>query len=60
VFIVRGDGRELFRSELLKGTRTAEIDVGIEGVKRLELVVESGKQGNACCWSAWGSPKVYR
>jgi len=60
VFIVRGDGRELFRSELLKGTRTAEIDAGIEGVKRLELVVESGKQGNACCWSVWGSPKVYR
>jgi hypothetical protein len=60
MFVVKGDGRELFRSELLKGPKTAAIDVSIEGVKHLELLVESGKQGNACCWSVWGAPKISR
>lgn len=60
VFVVKGDGSELYRSELLKGAATASIDLDIKGVKRLELVVESGKEDNAGCWSVWGAPKVSR
>jgi hypothetical protein len=57
---VRGDGRELFRSGLLKGTATSLIDVDVSGVKRLELLVESGKEGNGGCWTVWGSPRLER
>ena len=60
VFVVKGDGRELFRSELLKRPKTVAIDLSIDGVKNLELLVESGKQGNAYCWSLWGAPKISR
>jgi hypothetical protein len=60
VFVVKGDGRELYRSGLLKGETVAEIRASVKGVKRLELIVESGKGDNACCWSVWGSPELSR
>jgi hypothetical protein len=60
IFVVKGDGRELFRSRLLRLDQTAQIDVSVDGVKQLELIVESGKRGNANCWTIWGSPIVSR
>ena len=60
VFIVKGDGKVLAKSDLLRGSKTAEIRVDISGVKTLELIAASGKQGNAVCWSIWGAPKVSR
>jgi hypothetical protein len=60
IFVVKGDGKELFRSKLLKLDQTARIDVPVAGVKQLELIVESGKRGNANCWTVWGSPIISR
>ncbi len=60
VFIVKADGKELYRSDVLKGRTTCKIDVAVEGVEQLELIVESGKQGNAHCWSVWGAPTLHR
>jgi len=60
VFVVKGDGRELFRSKPLRGEDAADISVSVKGVQRLELIVETGKDDNACCWSVWGSPTVSR
>lgn len=60
IFIVKGDGREIFRSKLLKGSKRAEINLEIENIDHLELIVESGKEGNALCWSIWGAPKITR
>lgn len=60
VFVVLGDGRELQRTKLLRGNEIAKIDVDVSGVKELKLVTESGKRGNAMCWTCWGSPFVTR
>lgn len=58
VFIIRGDERELYRSQRLGPADTVKIDVDIQGVKRLELAVLSGKEGNACCWTIWANPRI--
>ncbi len=60
IWIVEGDGKELFRSAKLHGTAYAKIEVDVKGVKALTLRIESGKQGNGNCWTVWGSPKVTR
>ena len=60
IFMVKGDGRQLFRSDHLEGNQTAAVDVDIQGVKSLELIVQTGKQNNAHCWAIWVEPKVYR
>ncbi|MBL6765049.1 MAG: NPCBM/NEW2 domain-containing protein [Verrucomicrobiae bacterium] len=60
VFIVRGDGRELFRSDMLKGPALARVEVDVNGVRTLELLVESGKGDNHGCWTVWGSPTLHR
>ncbi|MEE9369018.1 MAG: NPCBM/NEW2 domain-containing protein [Pontiella sp.] len=53
-------GKELYRSDLLKETATETIDIDVSNVDRLELITESGKTGNAYCWSVWGSPTLFR
>ena len=60
VFIVKADGRECYRSPLLSGSTTVDIRVDVSGVDTLELLTESGKDGNASCWSIWGNPRVGR
>ncbi|MBG89641.1 MAG: hypothetical protein CMO80_22460 [Verrucomicrobiales bacterium] len=60
VFTIIGDGKTLHKSQRLRLTQTEEIDVSVEGIKRLELVVESGKADNFNCWTVWGSPILSR
>lgn len=60
VFIVRGDGRELHRTKRLGPRQTAKIDLDVSGISELQLITESGKQGNGGCWTIWGSPYVAR
>lgn len=60
IFIVEGDGKELFRSAKLQGTAYAPIEVDVSGVDELTLRIVSGKPGNGNCWTIWGSPKVTR
>lgn len=60
VFVVRGDGRELFRSPLLQGEETREIRVNVAGVKTLELVCEDGGDGSGSDWSVWFNPQLAR
>lgn len=59
-FTVRGDGKVLATSGILKGAETEELQVDIRGVQTLELKVESTIQGNPQCWSVWGRPLVSR
>lgn len=60
VFVVRGDGNELFRSRKVKGSETVDVSVNVTGVKSLEMIVESGKENNHGCWAVWGSPFLFR
>ncbi|RCS42214.1 hypothetical protein DTL42_20520 [Bremerella cremea] len=60
VFIVQGDGKELYRSERLQGSNVAQIELDISGVKQLELITQAAGQGSRGCWSVWGSPQISR
>ncbi|MBQ1337420.1 MAG: NPCBM/NEW2 domain-containing protein, partial [Thermoguttaceae bacterium] len=60
VFVVRGDGRELFRSEVVADAalRSAELDVS--GVTTLELITEDAGNGNTTDHSVWFQPTLFR
>ncbi|MFH1732711.1 MAG: protein kinase [Planctomycetota bacterium] len=60
VFKVLGDGRELFRSEVLSGrSNLVAVDVGLKGVRKLELIVGDAGNGNDLDHSAWFEPKLW-
>lgn len=60
IFIVKGDGKELYRSDKLRSTNTEDIDIDVTGIQQLELITETGEKDNRGCWSIWGSPKLTR
>jgi len=53
-FIVVGDGRELFRSKRLYSTEKQSIDVGVSGVKVLELKLDQGENKD-CDHGDWAN-----
>ncbi|MBA2116036.1 NPCBM/NEW2 domain-containing protein [Bremerella alba] len=60
IFIVKGDGQELYRSAKLRSSKVEKVDVDITGIKKLELITETGENNISGCWSVWGSPKISR
>ncbi len=60
IFVVLADGKEMFRSSTIEGSKERAMELDVSGVKSLELVVENGGEGNGNCWSVWGSPEVSR
>jgi len=58
VFVITGDGKELWRSK-----RTAEgdlhrMDISVQGVQELSLRVEDAGDGNGADWGVWGDIKL--
>jgi hypothetical protein len=60
IFTVRGDGRELYRSGILRVGEQAEVKVDMTQVKKLELLTEGGEGHNHNSWAIWAEPKVQR
>lgn len=60
VFTVRGDGRDLYASPLLRAGARAEIKVDVSGVRQLELVAEGGEGHPHNSWAIWADPRVER
>ncbi len=60
VFVIKADGKELFRSEPIKDHKLREATVSVVGVKRLELVVENAGDGNSSDWGVWIEPQLSR
>ena len=60
VFTVRGDGRELHRSRMLRVGEQESVSVDIAGVKKLTLETEGGEGHNHNSWAIWVEPKVSR
>jgi hypothetical protein len=60
VFVVRGDGRELFRSKRLGPDQLERFDLDMTGVRSLELEVEDGGDGNTSDWGTWFEPELTR
>lgn len=60
VFVIRGDGRELFRSPKVSDRRFRETTLDVSDVVRLELVVEDAGDGNGSDWGVWIAPELER
>ena len=60
VFVVLGDGRELYRSAVVKDFRERPVDLDVSGVDVLELVVDEAEFGNYQDCSVWFSPEIAR
>ncbi|MCC7495508.1 MAG: NPCBM/NEW2 domain-containing protein [Fimbriimonadaceae bacterium] len=60
VFVIRGDGRELFRSAKVSDHMRREATVELAGVQRLELLVEDAGDGNSSDWGIWVEPLLSR
>ncbi|HYG24152.1 MAG TPA: NPCBM/NEW2 domain-containing protein [Verrucomicrobiae bacterium] len=60
IFIIKADGREVFRSTPVRGSNPIHYDVDIEGVKALELVVEKAGNQNGGNWALWLEPELLR
>jgi hypothetical protein len=60
VFVIKTDGKEVFRSTVIRGTSKARYDLNISGVKSLELIVEKATDRNNNNWALWLDPTLYR
>lgn len=60
VFVVKGDGRELFRSPRVEARKLLSLDVDVKGVSSLELLTENAGDGNNGDWAVWAEPELTR
>ena len=60
VFIIKGDGRELFRSATIRGATQAHYDLDLTGLKTLELITEKAREQNGGNWALWLDPMLSR
>lgn len=57
-FEVRGDGRSLWKSAVVRDGAPVAFDVKVEGVKQLELLVSPTDDGPGSDWGLWLEPKL--
>jgi hypothetical protein len=60
VFVVKADGKELWRSPKTGPGTPREFKVSVEGVSNLELLVEDAGDGIGSDWGCWFAPRVTR
>ncbi len=60
VFVIRGDGKELFRSQIVKSGELHMGQVNISGVDKLELITEESENLNHNDWGLWLRPTLIR
>jgi hypothetical protein len=60
VFLVRGDGRELFKSPVVRDATPLAIDLDVSTVDRLELTTTDGGDGTVSDGALWSNPRLSR
>ena len=60
VFVVRADGKELWRSSKAGPGVLLPFNLKVDGVRRLELSVEDAGDGNRSDWGCWLDPQLRR
>jgi hypothetical protein len=60
VFVLRGDGKELWRSEKTTQGQSIPFDIALNGIDRLELIVEDAGDGNGADWGIWTNVQIHR
>jgi NPCBM/NEW2 domain len=56
IFTILGDGKELFRSNLLRAGKTETPRINLTGVHELELRVNGGEGHTHNSWAIWADP----
>jgi hypothetical protein len=59
IFVVKGDGKELFRTDLIEDRKLHELEVDVTGVKTLELIIDDAV-GNYYDLAHWLAPELSR
>ena len=54
VFIIKGDGRELWRSKRTSEGELNHFEVSVKGVRELSFLVDDAGDGNGADWGVWG------
>ena len=60
VFVVKGDGKELFRSKTIRDHKVLEQPINIADIDLLELIVENAGDGASGDWGVWLDPELQR
>ena len=60
VFVVRGDGKEIFRSKTVKSGEICSKKLDVSNVEKLELITEDAGDGWANDWGLWLEPQLAR
>ncbi|WP_425619202.1 NPCBM/NEW2 domain-containing protein [Anatilimnocola sp. NA78] len=60
VFVIQGDGKELWRSKKISDASLPTFDVDVSTVQELKLIVEDAGNGTASDWGVWVSPQLKR
>ena len=60
VFSVLADGRELWKSKVVKEGDTVSYDVTLKEAQQLELKVSDGGDGTGSDWGLWLEPVLVR
>lgn len=59
-FEIKGDGKTLWKSKVIKSGGLVDYSVKVAGVKSLELVVDPTNDGTGSDWGLWLDPKLSR
>jgi len=60
VFVIKGDGKELLRSEHINDDKEHQYSITVAGIDRLELIVEDGGNGINGDGAMWFAPVLSR
>ncbi len=60
VFRVKGDGKELFASPILREGDSVPVKLDVAGVRTLTIEVDKAEKSNASCWGVIGDPVLLR
>ena len=60
VFVIKTDGKEAFRSPIIRGSAKASYEINLARVKKLELIVEQAGNQNGNNWALWLDPMLFR
>ena len=59
-FEIKGDGKTVWKSKVIRSNQTVDFEVRIDGVQLLELITDTTADGPAADWALWLDPALYR
>jgi hypothetical protein len=60
VFVIKADGKQVYRSAIIRGASGVSYEVDLTGVKKLELIADKASDRNGGNWGLWLDPVLSR